>query len=301
MTDQNLPTVFTKQRIAQNGIVELLKHFPENQYHLATSCKTITHIPDGHKVIIRYVHINPDPEQEDVYPTPNKSGYVSLGSQSAMKIGNINGVRWLRTQIEKERDTNGDLLAITAYVWGEYTDISGQIQPITGSKTLDFKAMAKSNKSISDINSRREFGGERAETGAKARAIRKAFGLKDKYKPEELEKPFVGACLEFDYDIENPVDRQFLLTRSTSAGNLLYGGTPDARQDLNPANEIQQPAENQQAEQAHGQNSYIDNEIDVLMKQTKYRPKTPVTHMDYDTKVRFLEFLKQKAKGENEF
>ncbi|HDS01354.1 MAG TPA: hypothetical protein ENO22_05855 [candidate division Zixibacteria bacterium] len=224
MSTKNYPTVIS-ERTLDEGPVQLLKEFPEDQFNLAMPARVIQYLPPGHKIVLSTIKLNVEDEKKgDFYPTPKQSGRISPSSQALIKIGNAAGINWFKTHITKERQPESyELLAVRATVWGQYIDMTGDLKIVTNSKSIDRKSLEATGLSKADIAKRIEFAVERCISGAMARAVKKEFGIPSSFLPKELGRPFVAGRLMPEWDMNNPLHAKLLMERGQHAADRLYG------------------------------------------------------------------------------
>ena len=310
---QNYLNQIDDKLIAEKGAIRLPDIFQEGKYNLALPCKVISYIPSYYKLILRTVKLDIfDYDNklleysEDFYPTPNKSGFISPSAKARVKIGSAAGINWFRTVLNRERHPKSyELLSVTATVWGEYIDITGERKTITDRKTIDIKAMEASGRKRGDINKRREFAVERCVTGAKGRAVAGELGLNNAYFPEQLAKPFIAGSMVLNLDPDNPTHLKLLIERGQRASELLYGergeevvettsfseeaSKPDSKEqpaESKPAPETSQPPRDDELE--------ITAEINALLKKLDIKPPVPLNEMPLNQKKGFLANLRNK-------
>jgi len=98
----------------------------------------------------------------------------------------------------------------------------------------DFKAWFEKTHA-EDLLQFRKHAYSRAESGAKNRAIRSAFGIKSGYTLEALKQPFVIPKVLLVLDYSDPEVRKFLLAEATGTIKELYGSQAVPTGQMPPA------------------------------------------------------------------
>jgi hypothetical protein len=82
----------------------------------------------------------------------------------------------------------------------------------------------------------RKFFHRKCETGAKARTHRVMLGIRSKYKPDEIARPFVLAAVV--PDVNQPEMRERMLDQATSSIGMIFGGQAGSGDVARPARQL---------------------------------------------------------------
>lgn len=82
----------------------------------------------------------------------------------------------------------------------------------------------------------RKFFHRKCETGAKARTHRVMLGIRSKYKPDEIARPFVLAAVV--PDVNQPEMRERMLDQATSSIGMIFGGQVGGGDVARPARQL---------------------------------------------------------------
>ena len=143
------------------------------------------------------------------------------------QIGTALGVKWV-PEHSRRLDDGSDPFYCYFQAVGQIRLFDAQKQTVIGNYELDLRDGAPRLKGMSDKqrDSMRKFIVQRAETGARARAL-SSHGIRRSYKPEELKKPFIVAKLHFDGQTDDPeLAKEFARITAAEmlgASNALYG------------------------------------------------------------------------------
>lgn len=203
------------------------------QCHILTPAMHISAIAPMHSINVSYVQIDSDVKMDengnsgtgsDVYFSRSlnmKPNERALRKESLMRLAAAGGGTF--------RDTKqaGDLTIRDLWSWTVMLDVTmpdGTIQSFPGSATVDCREGSAqiAGQSAKQIDAVRRKGPERAETLAMERAVRAAFGLKQKYTVEELKRPFAAFKLIFAPDPSNQMVQQMITAKAIGAESLLY-------------------------------------------------------------------------------
>lgn len=161
----------------------------------------------------------------DIFPVDG--GNWGLSKHVLNRIWAAAGGKWI---FSGRVDDRRDPLYCAWSVEGEYRAFDGQQMTVPGNKQMDLRARSKqlAGKSPAQIDQMSAGIVEHAETKAKLRAIRDAFGIKSSYTLEELKKPFVAARVIFTGRSSDPeTQREFnrmIATSFLGSSRALYGG-----------------------------------------------------------------------------
>jgi hypothetical protein len=188
---------------------ELLAAYDPNRFNVLQT-PTLTAQEDDYELTLSAVHVNPG-DKEHCYPTPGKSGYVSLHAYILMTMAAAAGLSIGPSHIEHDRDAD----STTATCSGIVQDGPGSRRVISASYTVDVPARAeelrlaaekKANPQERDralanlpaeVARLRRFATQLADSGAQARVIRKALHIRSAYTVEEIARPFIISRVHF--------------------------------------------------------------------------------------------------------
>ena len=111
-----------------------------------------------------------------------------------------------------------------------------------------------------------EFSGPMTESKAYLRAYRKALKLKQKYTPEELQKPFLVVSTTFTPDTSDPAVVRMLMTSGQQATALLYGPAAVPDHDLIEGTYSEEPTGEHDAPEG------VDPETGEIAEPARPRP-----------------------------
>lgn len=217
-----------------------LQHAAEN-YHLIAPATSIGALPEGMAVTTSAVLVD---VKNETYRVGAK---VALSKSALDRIAAAAGVSWDPT-FSRRVDDGADPLYCHYKAVGTLRSFDGTIRTIVGEKVMDMRAgsAALAGKQATEVAMQRTHLLAHAETKARLRAIR-SLGLRTSYAPEELEKPFVAARLQFTGQTDDPgLRREFAVMAAQSmlgASSALYGrqAAPEPVQSA-PALPAPQPA-----------------------------------------------------------
>lgn len=226
---------------------------------LAERCHLLTplaqvQIPRGHAVQVTAVWVT-DLEADTFPINGSKRGEVGLGKRILDQLASGAGIKADPSRIVRLDDGSQP-----NYYHYQVTVLKpafdGTEEPWTRSKELDLrdgsaKVAELKVQARGDVAFRIALSGQRihglslAETGAFNRAVRAALGIRQKYVPAELERPFVAARLVFTgvYDNAETQAAVDLLMASARMGvtQQLYGGRVAVPKALERAGDGERP------------------------------------------------------------
>lgn len=171
-----------------------------------------------------------DPTSDDVYE-PAGRGKLALHAHALQRVSNALGITW-----ESPRITKQGRWTWVVEIAGWWAHPNGERVRQPGAYSLDMEddgVIAKRTKAKigkngftqgdaeRDIDSYRQFGQQRAVTGAQSIVIRKAVAMKATYTRDELAKPFV--CVMFRPDENVPEIRAALAARVKDRDTQVFG------------------------------------------------------------------------------
>lgn len=216
--------------------------------HLVSPATRVGSILPGCGVAISVVRADPTVNDKgigiDVFKIEDK---LMLQKHVMDQIGTALGVNWDPVHSRRVDDASDPYYCHFRAV-GRIRLFDGQWQTVIGNYELDLRDGSPRLIGMKEkqVNAMRKFIVQRAETGARCRAI-SSHGVRRSYKPEELKRPFIVAKLHFDGHTDDPIlKREFgrLIAGSMlGASDALYGENealpaPDALPALPPANQI---------------------------------------------------------------
>lgn len=238
-----LPVATDGQRTSRGmyGDVERLHEAlkqAQKRCNVITPVTRIDWIPPLHGVSLRIVSLDPRPERGDVYTSPELGKDVALTKVALDKIAAAAGISW-DPLLSGRIDDGSDPHYVRFRAVGTITDFDGTQRTISGEKEIDLRdgspevkriesAAAKKNRDPGpQIARAREHILSMAESKAKNRAIRQALCIKQKYSPEELQRPFVVPKIVFTGETDDPAVRRLvqekIIERALGSAKALYG------------------------------------------------------------------------------
>jgi hypothetical protein len=188
---------------------ELLSAYDPARFNVLQT-PTLTVQQDDYELTLSAVHVNPE-DKEHCYPTPGKSGYVSLHAYVLMTMAAAAGLSIGPSRI----DRTSDGMAITATCSGIIQDGPGSRRTISASYTVDIPARAEELRLAAEKKAKaedreralanlpaevarlRRFATQLADSGAQARVIRKTLHVRSAYTVEEATRPFIVSRVHF--------------------------------------------------------------------------------------------------------
>lgn len=216
---------------------ELLSQYPPAEFILLTPSTEFGFSP-MFRPVISEVRINTDKDSKDVYaPGGGRGGEVALHATALNRISNALAVTWESTHVDESKrwkwraeaagwilHPNGDRIRHV----GRYTlDVSDdeaviikRIHAKVGKQQGTYTYSASDAQR--DIDSYRQFGEQRAETGARSRVIQWAANLQKTYTAAELSKK-TFAALHWRPDERHPQVAAALIRRMENASDQVFG------------------------------------------------------------------------------
>lgn len=200
-------------------------------------------LPLGHEVCVTVVPI----EQTALYPINPHARALMRGEEAIAKLKKedrdemprwgigksiINtlamavSVEWLKIQ---RMDNGSDPYYCEVQAWGRYKQVDGTYRPITATCDMDFRAGSAqlAGKSEAQIPQLRATIRRKAETGAKLRALREAFGIDHGINDDQIDRPFVISRVVFTGKTDDPALRQIfglaIAQQHLAATGALFG------------------------------------------------------------------------------
>ena len=223
-----------ERRIDFNSAAELAEYVRGEQgkaFILGSGSWDIAQVPPGFRPIIERVWI--DPNNEDLVYTI--SGKEALTYNAIMKIAHGAGLGWPSGKSERTDDgTDPDVIEFRSVC--TFTSLDGVEREYSGSYAMNFRdrlavAVKKNGqaKAEAEIMQLRVFGLQRAESGAKKRAVCAAIGLKPGglSGKELVKKPFIIPRAVIDIDMNDPLVRAMFTAKALNIdlGGFFGGGT----------------------------------------------------------------------------
>lgn len=216
--------------------------------HLISPATRVGSLPPGCGMAISVVRIDPSVDERGIGTDVFKiEGRLMLQKHVMDQIGTALGMRW-NPEYSKRVDNASDPFYCHFQAVGQIRLFDGQYQTVIGNYELDLRDGAPRLTGMSDKqrDSMRKFIVQRAETGARCRAI-SSHGVRRSYKPDELKKPFIIAKLHFDAHTDDP-ELKKIFAKETARAMLgstgaLYGDEKAAPVDEAPPLELPADAE----------------------------------------------------------
>lgn len=168
--------------------------------------------------------------ETDCYPVDG--GKMALNGVALAKIASGAGISFLNVaRMDDGRDA--DVAEVSVLAAMKRAD--GSVIHATGKKRVDVRAYVQQKygpdwkgnpDALKMYNQMRKFSSERAETGAKSRAIRQLLGMKASYTKDELRKPFVipQVTVNMAEIVKDEFGRRLAIAQALNAGAMLFGG-----------------------------------------------------------------------------
>jgi hypothetical protein len=211
---------------------------------VAKGCKIIggmsnMPLPLGHEMCVTVVPI----AEESLYPLNAHARAFVKGPEAMKKLKEeerAEQMRWglgksiinsLATAVAVEwlRIARIDSQTVPYYckiqVWGRYKQVDGTFRPITATDDMDFRdgSAQVSGKTDAQIVQLRATIERKAETGAKLRALREAFGIDHGINDDQIDRPFVISRVVFTGKSEDPELRR-IFANAIAMGHLASMG-----------------------------------------------------------------------------
>jgi hypothetical protein len=187
---------------------ELLDAYDTDRFNVLQP-PTLTVQQDDYELVLSVVRVDPA-DRELCYPTPGKSGHVSLHAYTLGAIAAAAGLSIGASKIERSADGN----STTATCSGTLQDGPGSRRVISASYTVDVPARIeelrlaaqkkpadKCAEALAKLPAEearlRRFATALADSGAQARVVRKALHIRSAYTIEEARRPFIIARIHF--------------------------------------------------------------------------------------------------------
>lgn len=233
-----------------------INRYPKDKYHVLIPGDMTTQMSPFLRPVARQVEIDPDPQHGEVYPiSQRKQGNrwvateVGLSAVGLSKLASVAGmldVPQASGRVDSGRDPglvtyrstmairlpDGEWRVLTRECTVKLATLEKEIREQKTKKGKENKdwdsgrAAPWSDERIEteirkELLLKEKFMERLAETGAKNRVIRSALALRQKYTPDELDKPFVLAAVI--PDANQPELRERLLDQASSAVSTLFG------------------------------------------------------------------------------
>jgi hypothetical protein len=210
----------------QNTAMQLFEQFTdETKYNILRPTETVMTAQSPFTIV--YGNIIRFEKDSDTYPVDG--GKLALNKTAHDKIASAAGISFVDVQRSDNRN-DPDFAEVKVIAVMKRAD--GTIITATGTKSVDVNAMidrlGPNSDKVKNRKQLRQFKVERAESGAKNRAIRALMALKASYKPHELAKPFVVPQITTNYELimQDPELRRIAGAQQLGAANMLYPQQP---------------------------------------------------------------------------
>lgn len=186
-------------------------------------------IMKGFIPVIRETYIDPNPDNKEVYNSPEGKGQLALTKISLQKLAKLAGIKWVYT---RRTDTREDARVAAYVACGTMRDVDGNVIQETKSGDIDLRDGTPQATAMKpdQLKIARRHVAALAETKAMDRVIRALLGLNASYSPEDLKKPFVILKLALDPND----DRVARMLQEDEAGirNAVFGQSDPQEDDL---------------------------------------------------------------------
>lgn len=197
-------------------LTEQLDQFPSDKFNRLVPAAAQEFSP-LFRPVFTVVRVEVDPAAKDIYAAPGQTTQFALHATALQRIANALGISWEQIVV-----THPEENVWTASGAGYVLHPNGERIRIPATYTLDARdGSPVAARAGGQLQSIRQFGAQRAETGCMSRVIRKAAGMKSTYTKDELAKPFVA--LLWRPDESDPEVRGALLDRIRYQDAKIYG------------------------------------------------------------------------------
>jgi hypothetical protein len=204
-----------------------------NLLYPLTFCDSIAPM---HRVSVRKVQVNIDPDKQEIYhPKQVSAGKFALTKISLLKIDLAAGLDWI-SQLCHRTDNGMDQFFCTFAASARIQDLDGSYRTVSTEYTLDYRqgSIAIEGLSVGDVRMRRMSIVQRAETAAKNRVRRDCVGLKPVYTIDELKKPFI--ILKLVKNLPQAYDNA-MAASLLGVDQAIFGASIQSDTMITPANE----------------------------------------------------------------
>jgi len=234
------------KEIAVRGGGELAQYSPD-EFNVLTPVVAQQDIPQGARMSIRVVKVDPSPKSGDTYRVADK---VCLTKVAIERMAAAAGVSVLEVTRTDDR-TIPHVYGFRARI--RVVDPDGLSREASGTKELDYRDGAKDASGSTDraLQQKRKYAAEECASKALLRAMRSCLAIRSGYTAEELAKPFAIAKLILDS--EDADAKRTLLSNMSNAQAQLYPPAdrgsvgPDIVQEAKEEPTDDEPSEKAQA------------------------------------------------------
>jgi hypothetical protein len=252
----NLPATLPVVRTGQELIEKVHAVFKSDEFNVLIP-KSLNINPKV-EVVINIIEFDTNPkfkENKDFWSMDNQEAILS--ARAIRKLATAANIRYTPSETgvdgEPVYDKDGQILRLRFKAVCHTIDALGMIAEGSGHYEYNYD-VDLNDKSLTpfQVNQRRRFALQLAETGAKKRAFFDCLGyVNTSYSKKDFAKPFVVPCVRDVVDYNDPAIKQLIAQRAIGAQDDVYG--KDDRQPIkaeaevvktetNP-NEAQQPAQ----------------------------------------------------------
>lgn len=208
-----------------NEFRSFLQAHDTKRFNVLTPQTDFGALPPQWTVVPSIVKLDPNPNAGDVYEDRLfcKGGEVAPTKMGLRKLARAGGISWKTTRV----DSNTVLYYWSVSATISYRGFDGQMKEHEASYEWDLRdgSPRTVGMSANELKRARLTGLRRCEAGAINAAIRE-YGVKQKYTPEELAKPFVLFNLVFTPDQSDPQIRAMVAQAALTGTSLLYPSLP---------------------------------------------------------------------------
>lgn len=188
----------------ETHVAHLFEEFTDDaKYNILRPSETVITPSPFHRVYANIIRFTED----DTYPVDG--GKLALNRRALDRIASAAGISFVNV-VRTDDGSNPDVAEISVQAVMKRPD--GSLIAATGTKAIDVQTIVAQEASSAKHNNKpynrerstlqlRRFKVERAETGAKNRAIRQLMALKSSYQKNELSKPFVVPQITVNMDV----------------------------------------------------------------------------------------------------
>jgi hypothetical protein len=205
----------------QTGMTLFEQYTDESKFNILRPTETVMTAQSPFTIV--YGNIIRFEKDADTYKVDG--GKLALNKTAHDKIASAAGISFVDVQRTDNRN-DPDFAEVKVIAVMKRAD--GTLITATGTKSVDVNAMidrlGPDSDKVKNRKQLRQFKVERAESGAKNRAIRALMAIKASYLPAELAKPFVVPQITTNYELimQDPELRRLAGAQQLGAMGMLY-------------------------------------------------------------------------------
>lgn len=185
----------------------------------------------GFKPSLRFVYIDKNPDHGEVYESDDRRGELAILGIGLDKLSSVAGIEW--PEVRRE-DDQSDPLKARYHAKGRMRLVDGTYTEVTAERSMDLTDGSPEaiRMKPGQLARQRAVLAQVCESKAKNRVVRKLLGLKQSYKPFELDKPFL--VLKIVPDMRDPEVRRMVQAQMLGMEKFLFMAQPEAPPALPP-------------------------------------------------------------------